>query len=84
MNKRPRLGEFLRKERAFLKMSQNDFAKYLNMSSSTYERVENDRLHDIKLEYMLNILKKTDIPIDIFIPIEILNRFCIYVIPKKT
>jgi transcriptional regulator with XRE-family HTH domain len=77
------IGGLLKEEREKLDMSQIEFAKYLDMNSSTYERQENNRNHDMKLECMIKILKKVDIPLDLFIPIEIINKYCIYVVPKK-
>ena len=78
-----KLGQKLKNERERLKLTQKEFAKFLNLTSSTYERIENDRNHDIRLECMIKILKKIDIPLDLFIPVEILNKYCIYVEPKK-
>ncbi|MFY8069172.1 MAG: helix-turn-helix transcriptional regulator [Flavobacterium sp.] len=78
-----KLGQLLRKEREALKMTQNEFADYLKLSQSTYERIENDKNHDIRVECMNKILKKVDIPIEIFISPDILARYCVYVIPKS-
>lgn len=78
-----KLGQKLREERLNLKMSQIEFADFLQISRSSYERIENDKIQDLKLECMLKILKKVNIPLDVFIPIEILNRYCIYREPKK-
>jgi len=78
-----KLGQLLREERLKLKMSQMQFADYLDLDRSTYERLENERNGDLKISTTLKILQKTEIPLDIFIPIEILNKYCIYVVPKK-
>lgn len=78
-----KLGQLLREERLKLNMSQTQFADYLDLDRSTYERLENDRNGDLKISTMIKVLQKLDIPLDIFIPVEILNKYCIYVVPKK-
>jgi transcriptional regulator with XRE-family HTH domain len=53
-----RLGQILRKEREKLKMTQNEFADYLKLTQSTYERIENDRNQDIRVKCLLKINNK--------------------------
>ena len=76
------LGQILRDERTKLKMSQREFANYLGMLHSTYERVENGRNDDLKLDCVVKILTKINIPLELFIPSEILSRYFIQMEPK--
>jgi transcriptional regulator with XRE-family HTH domain len=78
-----KLGQLLRKERETLKMSQREFANYIGMPHSTYERVENDRNDDIKLDCVIKILSKVNVPIELFIPIDILKRYYLSYAPQK-
>ena len=70
-----KLGQKLREERIKIKISQNEFAEYLGIKLSTYERLENNRNKDIRLETMICILSKVYLPLELFIPIEILNKY---------
>ena len=78
-----KLGQKLRDERTKLKMTQCEFAEYLGIKLSTYERLENDRNNDIRLDTMISILRKIYLPLELFIPIEILNKYYTYTGVKK-
>jgi transcriptional regulator with XRE-family HTH domain len=77
-----KLGQLLKEERLKLKMSQREFANFLGMLHSTYERVENGRNDDLKLDCVIKILTKINIPLELFIPSEVLSRYFIQIQPK--
>ena len=69
------LGQILRDERTKLKMSQNDFAHYLELERSTYECIENNRIKDLKLETVIKLLNKLNLDLELFFPEDIIDKY---------
>ena len=58
--------EILRKFRKENKYSQSNFAKVLNMSTSNYSEIEQQR-NNLKAEDFVKLIKYFDIPFEIFL-----------------
>ncbi len=68
------IGNKLRSKRTEMGKTQADFAKILDMKLSTYERLENNRNNDVRLDTLVKISNTLDIPFSELLPETIVQN----------
>lgn len=68
------IGNKLRSKRTEMGKTQADFAKMLDMKLSTYERLENNRNNDVRLDTLVKISNTLNIPFSELLPETIVQN----------